>query len=84
MGCMLRFCIPEWNDDHSERCSEKTPEHSATPPPQSPWNGLGGNAVRFFHFVFFVSGSASSVVFHRSSLLRSLFGKIFGGNAVRF
>ena len=38
----------------------------------------GGNAVRFFLFVFFVSGSASFVVFYRSSLLRVVVGKIFG------
>ena len=30
----------------------------------------GGNAVRFFHFVFFVSGLVYFVVFFRSSLLR--------------
>ena len=33
----------------------------------------GGNAVRFFHFVFFVSGSVSFVVFLRSSCLRVVF-----------
>ena len=34
----------------------------------------GGNAVRFFHFVFFVSGPVSFVVFFcRSSLLRVVF-----------
>ena len=37
----------------------------------------GGNAVRFFHFVFFVSGSVSFVVFCRSSLLRGAFWKNF-------
>ena len=40
--------------------------------------GLGGNAVRFFLFVFFVSGSVSSVVFSVLLVLGSLFGKIFG------
>ena len=38
----------------------------------------GGNAVRFFHFVFFVSGSVSFVVFYRSSFLRVAVWKIFG------
>ena len=38
----------------------------------------GGNAVRFFHFVFFVSGSASFVVFSVLLFLGSLFEKIFG------
>ena len=37
----------------------------------------GGNAVRFFHFVFFVSGSVSFVVFCRSSFLRVVFWKNF-------
>ena len=37
----------------------------------------GGNAVRFFHFVIFVSDPASSVVFCRSSLLRVAFWKNF-------
>ena len=66
---------------HSERCSETTPEHSATSP--SPalvlgfLSGLGGKAVRFFHFVFFVSGSVSLVVFGRSSLLRVAVWKNF-------
>ena len=38
----------------------------------------GGNAVRFFLFVFFVSGPVSFAVFYRSSLLRGAFWKIFG------
>ena len=39
----------------------------------------GGNAVRFFHFVFFVSGSASFVVFFTVLLfLGSLFENFFG------
>ena len=38
----------------------------------------GGNAVRFFLFVFFLSGPVSFVVFCRSSPLRVVFGKIFG------
>ena len=39
----------------------------------------GGNAVRFFHFVFFVSGPVSFVVFFTVLLfLGSLFEKIFG------
>ena len=37
----------------------------------------GGNAVRFFLFVFFVSGLASFAVFCRSSLLRVAFWKNF-------
>ena len=41
----------------------------------------GGNAVRFFHFVFFVSGSASLVVFFAVLLfLGSLFEKFSGAN----
>ena len=39
----------------------------------------GGNAVRFFHFVFFVSGSVSFVVFCRSSPLRVVFFEKFSG-----
>ena len=41
------------------------------------WYDLGGNAVGFFHIVFFVSGSASFVVFYRSSLLRVAVWKNF-------
>ena len=37
-----------------------------------------GNAVRFFHFVFFVSGSVSFVVFFVLLFLGSLFEKFFG------
>ena len=37
----------------------------------------GGNAVRFFHFVFFLFGSVSFVVFCRSSFLRVVFWKNF-------
>ena len=37
----------------------------------------GGNAVRFFLFVFFVSGPVSFAVFCRSSLLRAAFWKNF-------
>ena len=33
----------------------------------------GGNAVRFFHFGFFVSGPVSFAVFCRSSRLRVVF-----------
>ena len=38
---------------------------------------LGGNAVRFFHFVFFVSGPVSFAFFCRSSFLRVVFWKNF-------
>ena len=38
----------------------------------------GGNAARFFHFVFLVSGPVSFAVFCRSSRLRVVFEKNFG------
>ena len=41
----------------------------------------GGNAARFFHFVFSVSGPVSFAIFCRSSLLRVVFlGKFSGAN----
>ena len=73
---------------NSESCSENSSKNSVTPKPCGVPSfflyDLGANAVGFFHFVFFVYGLASFVVFLSSSFLRVAVRKNFRGRTFVF